>query len=162
MWTFFLYCDQNEYGHFRQPWIAELWNTIYLSFKYAKLDAVVIVNTIWLKKKFFFPQPERYLSHLLGHEGPGSLLSALKSKGLSSNLEAGARIGARGFGFFSVTVDLTAEGLNNTDDIVDLIFQVFSSYILTSQLKKMYIFLYITCQYLRSVMGYIVCSQHRM
>ncbi|KAF4527050.1 hypothetical protein B566_EDAN001599 [Ephemera danica] len=74
-------------------------------------------------RKQYKTAPERYLSHLLGHEAPGSLLSALKTRGWSSHLEAGARTGAKGFGFFSVTVDLTEEGVNHTDDIVDLVFQ---------------------------------------
>jgi len=39
-------------------------------------------------------------------------------------LEAGARRVARDMAFFVVSVDLTEEGLEQTDNIVDLIFQV--------------------------------------
>ena len=35
--------------------------------------------------KFFGLQPCHYISHLLGHEGKGSLLSELKTKGKFSN-----------------------------------------------------------------------------
>nr|CAD7441027.1 unnamed protein product [Timema bartmani] len=66
--------------------------------------------------------PGHYLSHLIGHEGPGSLLSLLKSKGWSSSLVGGARTGSRGFGFFNINVDLTEEGIERVDDIVALVF----------------------------------------
>jgi insulysin len=60
---------------------------------------------------------------LLGHEGKGSLLSALKAKGWCNSLVSGKRNGARGFSFFSVVVDLTEEGIKHVDDIVMLTFQ---------------------------------------
>ena len=34
-------------------------------------------------------KPDSYLSHLIGHEGPGSILSHLKAKGWASGLSAG-------------------------------------------------------------------------
>ena len=34
-------------------------------------------------------KPQGYLSHLLGHEGSGSVLSLLKKKGLANELSAG-------------------------------------------------------------------------
>lgn len=37
----------------------------------------------------FESQPSRYLSHLIGHEGPGSIMSYVKSKGWVSGLSAG-------------------------------------------------------------------------
>lgn len=70
--------------------------------------------------------PSHYLSHLLGHEGPGSLLSALKRKGWCNSLVGGTRIGARGFGFFGVQVDLTEDGVDHIDDIISMVFQYIS------------------------------------
>ncbi|KAM3955202.1 insulin degrading metalloproteinase [Aphomia sociella] len=70
--------------------------------------------------------PGHYLSHLLGHEGPGSLLSALKARGWCNSLVGGTRIGARGFGFFGVQVDLTEQGVEHIDDIITLVFQYIS------------------------------------
>lgn len=67
--------------------------------------------------------PSSYLSHLLGHEGPGSILSVLKNLGWSSSLVAGSRPSPRGFGFFAVVVDLTEEGMEHVNDIIALIFQ---------------------------------------
>ncbi|XP_059056588.1 insulin-degrading enzyme [Achroia grisella] len=77
-------------------------------------------------KKHYKSAPGHYLSHLLGHEGPGSLLSALKARGWCNSLVGGSRIGARGFGFFGVQVDLTEEGVNHIDDIIYLVFQYIS------------------------------------
>lgn len=35
------------------------------------------------------PQADHYVSHLIGHEGAGSLLSALKARGWATGLSAG-------------------------------------------------------------------------
>lgn len=39
--------------------------------------------------KFYKKKPEEYLTHLLGHEGPNSLLSLLIDEGLASELVVG-------------------------------------------------------------------------
>ncbi|GIY21913.1 insulin-degrading enzyme [Caerostris extrusa] len=67
--------------------------------------------------------PDSYLGHLIGHEGPGSLLSELKSLGWVNSLAAGAKPGCRGFAFFIVDFILTEDGLEHTDDIVTILFQ---------------------------------------
>ncbi|CAH0553954.1 unnamed protein product [Brassicogethes aeneus] len=72
---------------------------------------------------YYKSAPGHYISHLMGHEGPGSILSVLKSRGWSNNLVAGNRPAPRGLGFFGIAVDLTEEGINHVDDIVKLIFQ---------------------------------------
>ena len=73
---------------------------------------------------YSFFQPERYLSHLIGHEGPGSLLSELKHRGWVNSLMAGESSGAKGFAFFGINVDLTEDGIQHVDDIITLVFQV--------------------------------------
>ncbi|XP_054708191.1 insulin-degrading enzyme-like [Uloborus diversus] len=67
--------------------------------------------------------PGMYLGHLIGHEGPGSLLSELKSLGWVNNLVSGYKAGAKGFAFFIANLDLTEEGLEHVNDIVTLMFQ---------------------------------------
>ncbi|KAL4720112.1 hypothetical protein ACJJTC_008155 [Scirpophaga incertulas] len=74
-------------------------------------------------RKHYKSGPGHYLSHLLGHEGAGSLLAALKHKGWCNSLIGGTRIGARGFGFFGVQVDLTEDGVHHVDDIIKMVFQ---------------------------------------
>lgn len=68
-------------------------------------------------------RPTHYVAHLIGHEGPGSLLSELKRRGWVSGLSAGSRSLARGFSNFSISVDLSEEGLEHTEDIINVIFQ---------------------------------------
>ena len=68
--------------------------------------------------------PGHYLSHLIGHEGKGSLLSELKERKWCNSLVAGEKAGAKGFTFFEVGVDLTIEGVDHINDIVSLVFQV--------------------------------------
>jgi len=70
-----------------------------------------------------FLKPGHYIAHLIGHEGPGSLLSELKSRGWCTVLNGYDRRGANGFGFFNVSVDLTEEGIEHIEDIITLIFQ---------------------------------------
>ncbi|ODN05282.1 Insulin-degrading enzyme [Orchesella cincta] len=73
--------------------------------------------------KHYKSSAEGYLSHLIGHEGAGSLLSLLKEKNWVNHLEAGSHVPARGFGTFKVAVDLTADGLKNTDVIIHHMFE---------------------------------------
>ncbi|XP_078036268.1 insulin degrading metalloproteinase isoform X2 [Augochlora pura] len=68
-------------------------------------------------------EPAYYLAYLLGHEGKGSLLSALKAKGWCNSVMSGKRPSARGFNFFNVIADLTEEGIQHVDDIILLTFQ---------------------------------------
>ncbi|RNA20606.1 insulin-degrading enzyme isoform X1, partial [Brachionus plicatilis] len=67
--------------------------------------------------------PPQYISHLVGHEGEGSLLSELKRKGWCNHLYAGSRREARGFQFFSIHLDLTEQGAENVDNIIKLAYQ---------------------------------------
>lgn len=55
-------------------------------------------------------RPTSYLSHLVGHEGEGSLLSRFKALGWANALSAGTSLSNDGFSMFSVTVSLTQEG----------------------------------------------------
>ena len=70
--------------------------------------------------------PGSYLSHLVGHEGPGSLLSELRASGWAIGLTAGTRVGGRGFSFFYVSIDLTEEGIEHVDDSIHVVFQYLS------------------------------------
>ncbi|XP_060069479.1 insulin-degrading enzyme-like [Ylistrum balloti] len=72
---------------------------------------------------YYASNPGHYLGHLVGHEGPGSLLSELKAKGWVNTLCGGQSNGAKGFMFFKVDVDLTEEGIEHVDDIVTLTYQ---------------------------------------
>ncbi|KAJ3343860.1 Insulinase (Peptidase M16) [Gonapodya sp. JEL0774] len=72
--------------------------------------------------KWFRSRPGSYISHLLGHESEGSILSLLKSLGWANALSAGSSHGSIGWSFFKLNIDLTEEGLQNVDDIVEIVF----------------------------------------
>lgn len=77
-------------------------------------------------QEHYTKKPVSYVSHLIGHEGKGSLLSELKNLGYVNNLVAGLSSGSKGFDFFIVNVDLTEKGLEHIDDIIKLVFQYFN------------------------------------
>lgn len=68
-------------------------------------------------------KPGQLLSHFIGHEGQGSILSYLKARGWANHLSAGATNGADGFEFFKISVDLTETGLANYDKVVAAMFK---------------------------------------
>ncbi|KAK0157501.1 hypothetical protein PV328_011241 [Microctonus aethiopoides] len=75
-------------------------------------------------RKYYRSSPAAYVTHLLAHEGNGSLLSALKKAGWSNSLYAGSRKTARGnCNFFEIIADLTEDGIHHVDEIVTLTFQ---------------------------------------
>ncbi|KAI9774121.1 MAG: Insulinase (Peptidase M16) [Geoglossum simile] len=67
--------------------------------------------------------PSSYLSHLIGHEGPGSALAFLKDKGWADSLFASACPVCPGSAFFSISIGLTEDGLEHYREIVSIIFQ---------------------------------------
>lgn len=67
--------------------------------------------------------PSRYLSHMLGHEGPGSILAYLKDQGLANSLSAGAHTVCPGSAFLEIEISLTPEGLKRYRDVVKIVFQ---------------------------------------
>ncbi|KAE9367559.1 LuxS/MPP-like metallohydrolase [Stipitochalara longipes BDJ] len=75
----------------------------------------------------FESQPSRYISHLIGHEGPGSIMSYIKSKGWANGLSAGAYPVCPGTpGIFNCQIRLTEDGLKNYKEIVKVFFQYVS------------------------------------
>ena len=75
------------------------------------------------EEDLYASQPSRYISHLIGHEGPGSLLAYIKEKGWANGLSAGASPACPGTAFFTVGIRLTESGLKNYQEIVKTVFQ---------------------------------------
>jgi insulysin len=83
--------------------------------------------------ELFFPYPDEdplyaskpghYISHLLGHEGPGSILAYVKAKGWANSLSAGAPSVCPGGALFHIHISLTEEGLKRYRDVVHVFFQ---------------------------------------
>ncbi len=96
------------------------------------LDVVVPIKDLrqltlnWLlppARSHYRVKPASLLSHLIGHEGVGSLLSALKTRGWATSLSAGTAHSFRQFSTFAVSIDLTEDGLRHCDDIAQLVFR---------------------------------------
>lgn len=75
------------------------------------------------EEAFYESHPSRYLSHLIGHEGPGSILALIKAKGWANGLGAGGSTLCPGSGLFSISIKLTEEGLKHYKEVAKLVFQ---------------------------------------
>ncbi|MGI9333438.1 MAG: insulinase family protein [Gammaproteobacteria bacterium] len=73
-------------------------------------------------KPHYRTKPLRYISDLLGHEGRGSLLSALKARTWAEGLSAGLRFNDHNAASLSVNIQLTSSGLDNLDQVSALLF----------------------------------------
>ena len=71
-------------------------------------------------------QPSRYIAHLIGHEGPGSILAYIKAKGWAHGLSAGAMEVCSGSAFFTISIRLTPDGLEKYQEVVKTVFQYIS------------------------------------
>lgn len=63
-----------------------------------------------------------FLAHLLGDEGPGSLLAQLKQRGLVNQLSAGGGVDGSNFKDFNVSFELTDLGVEYYETILHVLF----------------------------------------
>lgn len=68
-------------------------------------------------------KPTRVLSHLLGHEGPGSLLAALRQRQWAHELVADdASKSLQSFSILEVQIEVTPDGLHHVNDIIHMLY----------------------------------------
>ena len=67
-------------------------------------------------------KPLSYFAHLLGYEGEGSLMLALKEQGWITSLSAGGGTSGSNYREFTVSCALTPDGLEHLDDITQAVF----------------------------------------
>ena len=67
-----------------------------------------------------------YISHLLGHEGPQSLLSYLKRRGWANSLGCSTAEELSDFETFDIAVGLTSQGLAAVDKVIEAIYSYIS------------------------------------
>ncbi|WP_070963541.1 insulinase family protein [Vibrio sonorensis] len=72
--------------------------------------------------EYYQAKPLSYFAHLLGYEGENSLMLALKEKDWITSLSAGGGASGSNYREFTVSCNLTPEGIEHTDDIVQAIF----------------------------------------
>ena len=63
-----------------------------------------------------------YVAHLLGHEGPGSLLSYLKRQGWANEVAVASEEELSDFETFDVVVGLTTRGLRAVDQVIEAVY----------------------------------------
>jgi len=68
-------------------------------------------------------RPMRVVSHLLGHEAPGSLHAVLNELGYLTSLSSGVGVGTSDFSLFSLNLGLTPKGMKEKEFVLDLVFQ---------------------------------------
>eukprot|EP01111_Echinosteliopsis_oligospora_P019988 TRINITY_DN9950_c0_g1_i2.p1 TRINITY_DN9950_c0_g1~~TRINITY_DN9950_c0_g1_i2.p1 ORF type:complete len:334 (+),score=76.57 TRINITY_DN9950_c0_g1_i2:333-1334(+) len=84
------------------------------------------MSLMWLlpsQDPLYHKKPANYLSHLIGHEAAGSILSLLKAKGWGNELSAGPYQPSSHFCLFKIDIDLTEDGLDHIEDIATIVFQ---------------------------------------
>lgn len=67
---------------------------------------------------YWASKPANYLASMIGYEGRGSLLQALKEKGWANSLSAGLVMEDRSAGLFSINIGLTPEGYKARNQIL--------------------------------------------
>ncbi|MBY6063471.1 insulinase family protein [Pseudidiomarina sediminum] len=63
-----------------------------------------------------------FIAHVLGYEGPGSLFAELHRRNLINSLSAGGGISGSNFKDFNLNMQLTDEGLQDTDTVIEHVF----------------------------------------
>ncbi len=71
---------------------------------------------------FYRKKPIHQIANILGHEGEGSLLAALKSRGWADALSAGAGAMDPSRGLLEIHIDLTTEGADHVAEIGEMLF----------------------------------------
>ncbi|MGB1262007.1 MAG: insulinase family protein [Cognaticolwellia sp.] len=72
--------------------------------------------------EFYRHKPEAILAYLIGHEGPGSILSLLKSRQWAMALTAGSGVNGSNFKDFNINISLSDLGEQHLSSIVSMVF----------------------------------------
>lgn len=94
--------------------------------KVRTLKEMLSLNITWLisdQRAHYKTKPEVYLTHLIGHEGEGSLYQALKKRGWASALSASTDDDSRGYSFAQLSIDLSPLGLIQYKEVAKMVFE---------------------------------------
>lgn len=90
------------------------------------LNDIHQMNIMWPIPDYipdYTAQAPSYVTHLLGHESRGSLLSLFKNAGWANRLACGVSRPAAGICSLILSIDLTLKGLEKTNEIMTNIYQ---------------------------------------
>lgn len=106
------------------PMFSEGTLPLYVEIKPLKQQRILsLAFPVESETPYYRDKPLQYLGNILGHEGAGSLLSYLKSKGWVEGLSAGVGLSYRGGSSFNISIKLTSLGVSQSDAIVTAVFQ---------------------------------------
>ncbi|PWY88039.1 LuxS/MPP-like metallohydrolase [Aspergillus sclerotioniger CBS 115572] len=106
-----------------QPWTPEHLGKQIFAKPVMDMRSLDIYFPFMDEEGMYESQPSRYLSHLIGHEGPGSILSYIKAKGWANGLSAGVMPVCPGSAFFTISIRLTPEGLKQYREVTKAVFE---------------------------------------
>ncbi|ORX57728.1 hypothetical protein BCR36DRAFT_277844 [Piromyces finnis] len=89
------------------------------------ISLLILIFPIPNTDEYYKEKPYHYFTHLIGHEGKGSIISLLKSKDLAYSLEVGITNIINEYDNFKIEISLTEKGLSNYEEIIEIVFQYF-------------------------------------
>lgn len=102
----------------KPPFVPAEWHQLLLQNPVQDVKDLTFSWVIPYQAPFWRLKPAEYISHLLGHEGKGSIIAALKQQGLISACSAGNGGWLEGaFSLLNVTFELTEKGLDAVEEI---------------------------------------------
>ncbi|KAL6628157.1 a-pheromone processing metallopeptidase-like protein Ste23 [Neocallimastix sp. 'constans'] len=87
------------------------------------MSLLIIIFPVPNANKYYKEKPYHYFTHLIGHEGKGSIISYLKSKDLAYSIEVGNSNIIDDFDNFKIEISLTEKGLSNYEEVIEIVFQ---------------------------------------
>ncbi|XP_061680733.1 LOW QUALITY PROTEIN: nardilysin-like [Syngnathoides biaculeatus] len=116
-----------DFSHLPRPFDTPAFNKLYRVVPVRKVHALSVSWALPPQGKHYRVKPLHYISWLIGHEGSGSILSALRRKCwalalFGGNSETGFDQNTT-YSVFSVSITLTDEGFRNFYQVVHLVFQ---------------------------------------
>ncbi|XP_015254488.1 PREDICTED: nardilysin-like [Cyprinodon variegatus] len=116
-----------DFSHLQEPFDTPAFHKLYRVVPVRKVHALTISWAVPPQGKHYRVKPLHYISWLIGHEGPGSILSLLRKKCwalalFGGNSETGFDQNST-YSIFSVSITLTDQGYQNFYQVVHLVFQ---------------------------------------
>ncbi|KAL5708137.1 insulysin [Ranunculus cassubicifolius] len=115
--------DKNIFHCVGQPCTSEHVQILVKTVPVKQGHRLTVVWPITPSIRHYKGAPCRYLGHLIGHEGEGSLFCIFKNLGWVTGLSAGEGDWTYEFSFFKVNIDLTDLGHDHMEDVVGLLFK---------------------------------------
>ncbi|GLT17405.1 peptidase M16 [Vibrio zhanjiangensis] len=109
------------------PYVGENSTAVFVNIEPVKeIRKLILSFPLPSLDKYYRQKPMSYFAHLLGYEGDGSLMLALKEKGWITSLSAGGGTSGSNYREFTISCNLTPTGLNHVDDIIQALFSYLS------------------------------------